>query len=78
MVASIRCAAHRGVPTSLVTALVLGQSPMALGRVPGAAPELIAALRQLDALERTVADSAAHAPIHAGRALPLRLPEAVG
>ena len=59
MVASIWLrAAHRGVPTFLVTALVLGQSPMALAESPAQRQELIAALRQLDALERTVADSA--------------------
>lgn len=56
-------AAHRGVPTFLVTALLLGQSPMALAASPTQHQELVASLRQLDALERTVADSAAHAPI---------------
>jgi RAQPRD family integrative conjugative element protein/integrating conjugative element protein (TIGR03758 family) len=67
MVASIWLrAAHRGVPTFLVTALVLGQSPMALAESPAQRQELVAALRQLDALERTVADSAAHAPIQPG------------
>jgi RAQPRD family integrative conjugative element protein len=59
-------AAHRGVPTFLVTALLLGQSPMALAESPAQRQELVAALRQLDALERTVADSAAHAPIRPG------------
>lgn len=67
MVASIWLrAAHRGVPTLLVTALLLGQSPMALAESPAQRQELVAALRQLDALERTVADSAAHAPIQPG------------
>jgi RAQPRD family integrative conjugative element protein/integrating conjugative element protein (TIGR03758 family) len=67
MVASIWLrAAHRGVPTFLVTALLLGQSPMALAESPAQRQELVAALRQLDALERTVADSAAHAPIQPG------------
>ena len=67
MVASIWLrAAHRGVPTFFVTALVLGQSPMALAESPAQRQELVAALRQLDALERTVADSAAHAPIQPG------------
>ncbi|MBF3229262.1 RAQPRD family plasmid, partial [Pseudomonas aeruginosa] len=47
-------AAHRGVPTFLVTALLLGQSPMALAEPPAQRQELVAALRQLDALERTV------------------------
>ena len=67
MVASIWLrAAHRGMPTFLVTALVLGQSPMALAESPVQRQELAAALRQLDALERTVAVSAAHAPIQPG------------
>ncbi|MBF3358812.1 RAQPRD family plasmid, partial [Pseudomonas aeruginosa] len=56
MVASIWLrAAHRGVPTFLVTALLLGQSQMALAESPAQRQELVAALRQLDALERTVA-----------------------
>ncbi|HCL3093313.1 TPA: RAQPRD family integrative conjugative element protein, partial [Pseudomonas aeruginosa 1BAE] len=42
------------------------QSPMALAEPPTQRQELVAALRQLDALERTVADSAAHAPIQPG------------
>lgn len=67
MVASIwLCAAHRGVPLLplvLVTALLLGQSPMARAETPVQRQELTAALRQLDALERSVAHSAAHAPI---------------
>ncbi|HNO42777.1 MAG TPA: RAQPRD family integrative conjugative element protein, partial [Ottowia sp.] len=59
-------AAHRGVPTFLVTTLLLGQSPMALAESPAQRQELVAALRQLDALERTVADSAVHASIQPG------------
>ncbi|MDG3999986.1 integrative conjugative element protein, RAQPRD family [Achromobacter denitrificans] len=59
-------AAHRGVPTFLVTALLLGQSSMALAESPAQRQELVAALRQLDALERTVAGGAAHAPIQPG------------
>ena len=59
-------AAHRGVPIFLATALLLGQSPMALAESPAQRQELVAALRQLDALERTVADSAAHAPVRPG------------
>ncbi|HEK0151657.1 TPA: RAQPRD family integrative conjugative element protein [Pseudomonas aeruginosa] len=59
-------AAHRGVPTFFVTALLLGQSPMTLAEPPAQRQELAAALRQLDALERTVTDSAAHAPIQPG------------
>ena len=59
-------AAYRGVPIFLVTAFLLGQSPVALAESPAQRQELVAALRQLDALERTVADSAAHAPIQPG------------
>ena len=59
-------AAHRGVPTFLVTTLLLGQSPMALAEPSAQRQELVAALRQLDALERNVADSAAHAPVTPG------------
>ena len=59
-------AAHRGVPTFLVAALLMGQSPMALAESPAQRQELVAALRQLDALERTVADSAAHTPVISG------------
>ena len=54
------------MPIFLVTALLLGQSPMALAESPAQRQELVAALRQLDALERTVADSAARAPIQPG------------
>ncbi|EOE7418603.1 RAQPRD family integrative conjugative element protein [Pseudomonas aeruginosa] len=70
MVASIWLrAAHRGVPLlplALVTVLLLGQSPMARSETPVQRQELAAALRQLDALERTVAHSAAHAPVIPG------------
>lgn len=67
MVASIWLrAAHRGVPTFLVMALLMGQSPMALAESPAQRQELVAALRQIDALERTVANSAAHAPVAPG------------
>ena len=59
-------AAHRGVPAFLVTALVLGQSSMALAESPAQRQELVAALRQFDALERTVAHSAAHTRITPG------------
>ncbi|EOZ3447777.1 TPA: RAQPRD family plasmid [Pseudomonas aeruginosa] len=59
-------AAHRGVPAFLVTVFLLGQSPMALAESPAQRQELVAALRQLDALERTVAHSAAHAPVIPG------------
>ncbi|MFT8232330.1 RAQPRD family integrative conjugative element protein [Pseudomonas guariconensis] len=70
MVASIwLCAAHRGVPLLplvLVMLLLLGPSSMALAESPTQRQELVAALRQLDALERSVAHSAAHAPITPG------------
>src|SRR3989344_2349349 len=67
MVASIWLrAAHSGVPLLLVTALLTGQSPMARAETPPQRPKLAAALRQLDALERTVAHSAAHTPIAPG------------
>ena len=58
--------AHRGVPTFLLTALLMGQLPMALAEPPAQRQELAAALRQLDALERTVTHSAAHAPVRPG------------
>ncbi|MBP0714269.1 RAQPRD family integrative conjugative element protein [Burkholderia sola] len=67
MVASIwPRAAHRGVPFFLVTALLAGQSQMTHAETPTQRQELTAALRQLDALQRTVADSAAHTPITPG------------
>lgn len=78
MVASISCAAHRGAPNFLVTALVLGQSPMALAESPAQRQELIAAAapaRRAGAHRRGQRRAYPH---HAGRALPLRLPEAVG
>ena len=59
-------AAHRGVPNFLVTALVLGQTPMALAESPAQRQELVAALRQLDALERTVKDSSVQTAIQPG------------
>ncbi|MDQ2483054.1 RAQPRD family integrative conjugative element protein [Pseudomonas putida] len=59
-------AAHRGVPIFLVTTLLLGQSPMAAAEPPAQRRELVAALRQLDALERTVAHSAAHTAVQVG------------
>lgn len=70
MVASIwLCAAHRGVPLLplvLVMFLLLGPSSMALAESSTQRQELVAALRQLDALERSVAHSAAHASITPG------------
>ncbi|MEL7551434.1 RAQPRD family integrative conjugative element protein [Pseudomonas protegens] len=59
-------AAQRGVPLFLVMVLLTGQSPMALAEPPAQRQELAAALRQLDALERAVAYSAAHTPITPG------------
>lgn len=62
-------AAHRGVPLLpliLVTVLLLGQSPMARAETPVQRQELAAALRQIDALERTVAHSAVHTSIAPG------------
>ena len=59
-------AAHRGVPTFLVTALLMGQSPMAVAESPAQRQELAGAQRQLDALERTVTDSAAHTAVIPG------------
>ena len=67
MLAPIRLrAAHRGVPTFLVTALLLGQSQMALAESPAQRQELVAALRQLDALEHAVVHSAAHTSVIPG------------
>ena len=59
-------AAHRGMPTFLVTALLLGQFPMALAESPAQRQELVAALRQLDALEHAVVHSAAHTSVIPG------------
>ena len=62
-------AAHRGVPLLplvLVAALLLGQSPMARAETPAQSQELAAALRQIDALERTVAHSAVRTSIAPG------------
>lgn len=59
-------AAYRGMPTFLVTALLVGQSPLASAESPAKRQELVAAMRQLDALERTVAHSAAQTPITPG------------
>ena len=67
MVVSTRLhAAHRGVPTFLVAALLMGQSPMALAESPAQRQELVAALRQLDALEHAVVHSAAHTSVIPG------------
>ena len=66
MVALTWRAAHRGVPILLVTALLMGQSPTALAESPAQRQELASALRQVDALERTVAHSAATSPLASG------------
>jgi len=70
-------AAHRGVPTFLVTALLLGQSPMALAEPPTQRQELVArcAARRAGAHRRRQRRACPHP---AGRALPLRLPAAAG
>lgn len=60
-------AASRGVFVLLMTAFLLGRSPMVRAESPQQRQELAAALRQLDALERTVARSAAHTPFTPGR-----------
>ena len=59
-------AAHRGVPTFLVAALLMGQSTMALAESPAQRQELVAALRQLDALEHAVVHSATHTSVIPG------------
>lgn len=59
-------AAHRGAPLLLVAVLLLDLSSVVHAETPAQRQELTAALRQLDALERTVADSAAHTPITPG------------
>lgn len=79
MVASIWLrAAHRGVPTCFVTALVLGQSPMALAESPAQRQELVAALRQARRAGTHRRGQRRACPHPAGRALPLRLPTAAG
>ncbi len=47
-------------------ALLLGHTPMVLAESPAQRQELAATLRQLDALERTVADSASRSSITPG------------
>ena len=59
-------AAHCGVPLLLATALTGGLPLLALAESPAQRQELAAALRQLDALERTVAHSAAQSAITPG------------
>ncbi|MEF9677079.1 MULTISPECIES: RAQPRD family integrative conjugative element protein [Pectobacterium] len=59
-------AAYRGVPTFLTTVLLTGLSPMTLAEPPAQRQELAAALRQLDALERLVVQSASRTPAEPG------------
>ncbi|XYQ54369.1 RAQPRD family integrative conjugative element protein [Pectobacterium carotovorum] len=59
-------AAYRGVPTFLTTVLLTGLSPMTLAEPPAQRQELAAALRQLDALERLVVQSASSPPAESG------------
>lgn len=61
-----RHAAHRGVTVLLMMALTASLPPTAHASTPAQRQELAAALRQLDALERFVAQSAAHTSIAAG------------
>jgi len=65
MVLSIRCRAALG-GVSLLLAAVLAVPPTAHADVPAQRQDLAAALRQLDALERFVAHSAAATPIVPG------------
>ena len=71
-------AAHRGVPTFLVTVLLMGQSPMAVAESPAQRQELVGVLRQLDALERTVTDSAAHTSVIPGERYHFDYPRLLG
>lgn len=61
-----RCAAHRGVAVLLMAALAASLPLAAHAGTPAQRQELAAALRQLDALERFVAQSAANTPIATG------------
>ncbi len=61
-----RHAAHRGVAALLLMALTASLPLAAHAGTPAQRQELAAALRQLDALERFVAQSAANTPIAAG------------
>ena len=61
-----RHAAHRGVAALLLMALTASPPLAAHAGTPAQRQELAAALRQLDALERFVAQSAANTPITAG------------
>ena len=67
MAASTRLrAAHRGAPLLLAAVPLPGLSSVVHAKAPAQRQELTAALRQLDAQERAVADSAAHTPIAPG------------
>ncbi|MFW7343924.1 RAQPRD family integrative conjugative element protein [Pollutimonas sp. H1-120] len=65
MVLSIRCRAMHGGVCLLLTA-ILAVPPTVHADVPAQRQDLAAALRQLDTLERFVAQSAAAAPIVPG------------
>ena len=70
-----RHAAHRGVAVLLMMALTASLPLAAHAGTPAQRQELAAALRQLEALERFVAQSAAQRPDRSGRTLSLRLLE---
>ena len=57
---------HRGAPLLLAAALLPSLSSVVHAKAPAQRQKLTAALRQLDAQERTMADSAAHTPIAPG------------
>lgn len=57
---------HRCIPLYLAAILTVTLSPIVQAESPTQRQELAAALRQLDALERTVAHSATHTPIAPG------------
>lgn len=57
---------HRGAPLLLAAVLLPGLSSVVHAKAPAQRQELTAALRQLDAQERAVADSAARTPIAPG------------
>lgn len=79
MVFSIRCrAAHCGPTLLLMTALVAALPPAAHADTPAQRQELAAALRQIDALERFVAHSAAAAPVVPGERYYFDYPRLLG
>lgn len=79
MVFSIRCrAAHCGLAILFMTALGAGLPSAAHADTPAQRQELAATLRQLDALERFVAQSAAAAPIVPGERYHFDYPRLLG